>query len=168
MTRIVTIWIGHNTEQSHYSLGGVQLFNITSYHILMEDNPCAWYCHLSLIGRIRPYLSTEVTKDMIHAYIASKLDKNSLRTQRRTRQNPQEIVQFKMPLQNPVRLIGQKNNHVTDLLYQLHWFPVHRRLGLKILLCWTFKALNHAGPKYLTSYNGTNLLNSYVHQIQSF
>ena len=49
----------------------------------------------------------------------------------------------------------KKHDHVTPLLYNLHWLPVEDRIHYKILLL-SFKALNNEGPVYLK-----DLLNVY-------
>ena len=43
----------------------------------------------------------------------------------------------------------QKLDHVSPLLIELHWLPVHQRIIVKILL-YTLKALHGAAPTYLT------------------
>ena len=43
----------------------------------------------------------------------------------------------------------KKYNHVTPLLYKLHWLPIQYRIDYKIiLLC--FKALNNIAPVYIS------------------
>ena len=42
-----------------------------------------------------------------------------------------------------------KFDHVTPLLIELNWLPVHQRIVFKILL-YTFKALHGVTPMYLT------------------
>ena len=43
----------------------------------------------------------------------------------------------------------KKYDHVTRLLYKLHWLPIQYRIDYKIiLLC--FKALNNLAPVYIS------------------
>ena len=43
----------------------------------------------------------------------------------------------------------QKLDHVTPLLIELHWLPVHQRI-IFMILPYTFKALHGVAPTYLT------------------
>ena len=54
-----------------------------------------------------------------------------------------------------VTLTG-KSEHITPVLYGLHWLPVEQRIIYKLLVL-TFKALNDLSPKYLS-----DLINIYV------
>jgi hypothetical protein len=53
-------------------------------------------------------------------------------------------------VQNAAAKLITKNNkqdHVTPLLYHLHWLPVEDRIIFKVLL--VFKSMNNEGPVYL-------------------
>ena len=43
-----------------------------------------------------------------------------------------------------------RRNHISPVLYELHWLPVRFRSQFKILLL-TFKAFNQLTPSYITS-----------------
>ena len=43
----------------------------------------------------------------------------------------------------------RKHEHITPVLRDLHWLPVHKRICFKILLM-TFKCLNQLAPSYLS------------------
>ena len=43
---------------------------------------------------------------------------------------------------------ASKYDHITPILFKLHWLPVQKRLEYKILLL-TFKILNNMAPDYL-------------------
>ena len=41
-----------------------------------------------------------------------------------------------------------KFDHITPILYQLHWLPIEQRIIFRILV-YTFKALHGQAPKYI-------------------
>ena len=45
--------------------------------------------------------------------------------------------------------MSRKSDHVTPLLFQLHWLPVDQRLEFKVLL-FTYKAMQGLAPQYLS------------------
>ena len=45
--------------------------------------------------------------------------------------------------------VSRKSDHVTPLLFQLHWLPVDHRMELKELL-FTYKAMQGLAPQYLS------------------
>ena len=112
------------------------------------NNMCrsAWL-NLYKIGKIRQYLTTDQAKTAVHAYVTSKLDANNALLAGTT-------VELKSKLQRvqnaAAKLItrNKKSDHVTPLLYDLHWLPIEDRIIFKILLL-AFKSLNGAGPVYL-------------------
>jgi hypothetical protein len=111
-------------------------------------NTCqsAWM-NLYNISKIRRYLTTDQCKSVVHAYVTSKLDANNALLAGTT-------VELKSKLQRvqnaAAKLITQnkKHDHVTPLLYNLHWLPVEDRIIFKILLL-AYKSLNNEGPVYL-------------------
>ena len=107
----------------------------------------ATWLRLYQIGKIRPYLSVEETKSVVHAYITSKLDQNNslLFGCKDT------LIKKLQKVQNAaVRLIFQlkKFDHISEHMKELHWLPVFYRIRFKILLL-TYKAINDLGPTYL-------------------
>ena len=44
---------------------------------------------------------------------------------------------------------SKKHEHITPVLRNLHWLPVHKRISFKILLM-TFKTLNGQSPVYIS------------------
>ena len=50
------------------------------------------------------------------------------------------------PESSPVQ---KKSAHITPILAQLHWLPVHYRIHFKVLLL-TYKTLNGQSPSYLS------------------
>ena len=53
-------------------------------------------------------------------------------------------------------MLTGKNEHITPVLYGLHWLTVEQRIMYKLLVL-TFKALNDLSPKYLS-----DLINIFV------
>ena len=45
--------------------------------------------------------------------------------------------------------LSKKHEHITPVLYDLHWLPVHQRTKFKILLL-TYKILHDRAPSYLS------------------
>ena len=107
-------------------------------------------CYMCLrhISQIRPFLSEETAERIIHAYISSKLDNfNSL-----LYGLPNTCLHKLQLIQNTAARIiklAKKSDHITPLLYSLHWLPVKERIEYKILLL-TFKSLNNLAPAYIS------------------
>ena len=103
--------------------------------------------HLRRIGEIRQYLTKEAAECLVHAFISSRLDyANSLlfglpACQTKKLQMIQNIA---------ARIVSRTkmSDHITPVLYNLHWLPVTSRITFKILLL-VFKAMNNLGPTYL-------------------
>ena len=112
------------------------------------NNVCksAFY-HIRTICRIRKYLSTQTAEILIHAFATSKLDHcisllyNVAKSVIKKHQSVQNVA---------ARLItrSRKCDHITLILFDLHWLPVSERIKFKILLL-TFKALHQQSPTYI-------------------
>ena len=102
-----------------------------------------------LDARIRKYLDKEPAATLIHAYITSKLDYcNSLLVGM-----PKFQLQRLQYVQNTAARVvcqGRKYDHITPMLQELHWLPIHYRTVFKIILT-VFKCLNTDAPEYLKS-----------------
>ena len=112
------------------------------------NNTCrSCYIHLRNLGKIRPFLSTESTCALVHAFISSKLDNlNSL-----LYGIPEYLVKRLQLIQNnAARIVSlkKKHEHITPVLEALHWLPVKARIHYKICLL-TFKGLHGLAPGYL-------------------
>ena len=96
------------------------------------------------ISRIRPCLSIDSTKTLVHALVTSRLDHcNSL-----LYGLPDYLIQRLQYVMNAAAKVitcKRKFDHVTPLLIELHWLPVRQRIVFKILL-YTSKALHGATP----------------------
>ena len=99
-------------------------------------------------SRIRPCLSIDSTKTLVHALVTSPLDHcNSL-----LYGLPDYLIQRLQYVMNAAAKVitcKRKFDHVTPLLIELHWLPVRQRIVFKILL-YTFKTLRGATPTHLT------------------
>ena len=83
--------------------------------------------HLRNIGKVRKYLDESPTETLIHAFVTSKYQINSLQ----------------LVLNTAARVVTHtcKYEHITPVLIGLHWLRVSYRITFKILLL-TYKALN--------------------------
>ena len=101
------------------------------------------------IGQIRQYITEEACKTIVQALVTSRLDYgNALLCGL-----PQTLLTRLQRVQNcAARLVTRtpKRNHITPVLRELHWLPVHYRIQYKILL-YTFKALDGSAPVYLNN-----------------
>ena len=134
------------------------LFLITLYRccrtLLLFASLC--FFHLRNIFKIRKFLSYDVCKTLIHAFVTARIDYcNSL-----LHSQPQCILKrLQSVLNSAARLIhltSSRYEHVTPLLIQLHWLPIEQRTTFKIAVI-TFKALHGAAPSYIT-----DLMKSYT------
>ena len=93
-------------------------------------------------------LSHGATETLSHAFVTSKVDYcNSL-----LYGLPADQIAKLQRVQNAAaRLIFKESRfcHITTLLRQLHWLPVHYRKIFKTLLI-AFKAINGLGPEYIS------------------
>ena len=103
--------------------------------------------HLRNISKIRKYLTKETTEILVHAFISSKLDNcNSL-----LYGLPKHMISSLQSVQNTAARIvtlTRKFDHITPVLIQLHWLPVHFRIHFKVLLL-VYKTLNGMAPLYI-------------------
>ena len=90
------------------------------------------FFHLRNIRRIRKYLSTEYAKLLVHAFFISHIDYcNSL-----LYGLPQtQLIKLQWVQNAAARLICNVSrfDHITPVLYQLHWLPVKFRIHFKLL-----------------------------------
>ena len=120
------------------------------------------FYHLRNISYIRKYLSSTTTEILVHAFVSSKLDYcNSL-----LYGLPNYQVKKLQHVQNAAAhliSLSRKHEHITPILLNLHWLPIHYRIVFKILLI-MYKALNNPAPSYIR-----DLLTPYVpsHQLRS-
>jgi hypothetical protein len=125
--------------------------------ILFEDtlsmekhisNVCrAGWAGIRRIGKLRKYLDEAATEKLAHAFITSRIDCcNSLLLGL-----PNRLIQHLQRLQNvTARLVccAKRAEHITPILYKLHWLPVQQRIKYKTLLL-AYKCLHNMAPVYL-------------------
>ena len=105
------------------------------------------YCHLRSISQIRHLLNQSAAECIVHAFITSRLDYAN-------------ALLYGLPLSQLKRLQSIQNTsariitrtkmseHITPVLFSLHWLPIKYRIMFKILLL-TFKALKTNCPSYI-------------------
>ena len=99
---------------------------------------------LRRISAIRHYLSEDVTKKMLRAFVLSRLDycnqllagcpKYLLSKLRKVRNNAARLI-FRTT----------RSAHVTPMLHSLHWLPIEQRIEYKLSLI-----ISHQAPIYLS------------------
>ena len=106
------------------------------------------YLELRRISAICHYLSKDVTKKLLCAFVLSRVDYcNSLLVS-----CPKYLLSNLRKVQKyAARLIFRttRSAHVTPMLHSLHWLPIEQRIKYKLsLLC--FKIISHQAPIYLS------------------
>ena len=104
--------------------------------------------HLRRIGQIRCHLDNDTCAKTIHATVTSRLDYHNglLAGIPNTQLRRLQLVQNKA-----ARLLSRtsKTQHITPVLFSLHWLPIKQRISYKILTV-VYKALNNtSGPLYI-------------------
>ena len=116
-----------------------------STHITKVCKAC--FFHLHNTRRIKKYSSRDNLLILVHTFITSRLDYcNSLfyglpgkQTSKLQRvQNAAAQLVMDVP----------KYSHITPVLHELHWLPVHARIQFKVLL-FAFKAIHDLAPSYI-------------------
>ena len=112
------------------------------------NSKCKGALHaLRNISRVRRSLTADATKTLIQAYVISRLDYcNSL-----LYGIPASLMQRLQRVQNyaaRVTAMAPKRDHVTPVLYKLHWLPIHQRVDFKMML-YVYKSQNGLAPAYL-------------------
>ena len=135
-----------STSQSARNLG-VVMDNVMSMDKQVNAICKSAHHQLRSIGAMRKYLTVDVTRQLIHAFVTSRLDycnsllygisDKSMKKLRRVQNTAARIV-----------TLSRKYDHITPILKTLHWLPVNLRIEFKILLL-TYKSLNELAPVYL-------------------
>ena len=105
------------------------------------------FLQLRKIYQLRPYLDEHSLMTVTHALVTSRIDYcNALYVGL-----PLKTVRRLQLIQNrAARLVSGRatKEHITPILYNLHWLPVAAQAQFKVLVL-TYKALNGLGPRYL-------------------
>ena len=107
------------------------------------------YCHIRGIATIKKCLSTIAFKTIIHALVMSRLDYGNAMLYGLPET---QLRKLQMIQNSAARLITgtRRQDHVTPILFSLHWLPFRQRMELKLLLL-VFHAVHHLCPVYLSS-----------------
>ena len=105
------------------------------------------YIYIHNLNRIKKFLDYETLEKLIHCFISSKLDYcNSLFLGL-----PASLIKRLQRVQNvAARILTStlRYEHITPILFQLHWLPVKARVIFKVLLL-VHKCFYQIGPSYL-------------------
>ena len=99
------------------------------------------YYHLRNISKIRKYLTEETTEILVHAFVSSKLDYCNSLLYGLPKHNMMSSLQSVQNTVARIVTLTKKFDHITPVLIQLHWLPVHFRILFKVLLL-VYEALN--------------------------
>ncbi|KAK3082746.1 hypothetical protein FSP39_004177 [Pinctada imbricata] len=104
------------------------------------------YIQLRNIGRVRPFLTEDEAKTLVHALVTSRLDYGNALLH-----NINSCLINKLQkVQNVAARIvtrTKKREHITPALIELHWLPVFFRCQYKLIV-YVFKALHGSTPVY--------------------
>lgn len=103
---------------------------------------------LRRIGQIRKYLSTDAAEKLIHAFVSSRLDNGNALLYGL----PDYQIDRLQRIHNTaarILTLKRKFDHISPVMAELHWLPVHQRIIFKILTL-TFRCLNGSAPPYLS------------------
>uniref|UniRef100_A0A8C6KP73 Reverse transcriptase domain-containing protein n=1 Tax=Nothobranchius furzeri TaxID=105023 RepID=A0A8C6KP73_NOTFU len=106
------------------------------------------FYHLTRLSKVKPILKRRHLHSVVHAFITSRLDYSnsvlfgiSFSTLARLQLVQNAAARF---------LTGtRQREHITPVLANLHWLPIHLRIEFKILV-FVFKSLNNLAPGYLS------------------
>ncbi|KAI5606342.1 hypothetical protein C0J50_10100, partial [Silurus asotus] len=104
--------------------------------------------YLKNIAEIRKMMSLQDAEKLVHAFLTSRLDYcNALLSGWSSK------CKYKLQLvQNAAARVltrSRKYDHITPVLFSLHWLLIKSRIDYKTLLL-TYKALNGLAPQYLS------------------
>ena len=120
-------------------------------HLKMEKqvNATVRSCYLNVrnIGKIQKYVDEDACKTLVQSLVISRLDyANALYVGL-----SKDLLHRLQLVQNTAaRIITRtsRKQHITPILYDLHWLPVEQRIKYKLMLH-TFKALHGQAPRYI-------------------
>ena len=163
-TEIMPIYSKYHTRPlfNYFSIGNERLtttVNARSLGLVLDDHMLfdvhgsdicrSSFNQLGNFSKIRKYLTRESSEIAVHAFKTSKLDYcNSLLYGC----SKMQLKKLQYLQNTAARIVTQtrKFDHITPVLFDLHWLPVSCRIVFKILLR-VFKSLNNLFPTYLAN-----------------
>ena len=125
---------------------GVHIDHTLKMDVHIQKQCQSMMAQLKNIADIRRYLEKQAAEKLIHAFVGSRLDYcNSFLVG-----IPETSIAKLQRVQNIAARIltgTRKYDHMTPVLYKLHWLPVKYRIEYKIILM-TYRALNGLAPNY--------------------
>ena len=124
------------------------------------------YWHIRSIAKIRKCLTTAACKTIVHALVMSRVDYGNALL---FGLPEMQLHKLQMIQNSAARLVTgtHRRDHITPVLFKLHWLPVRYRIEFKLLVL-VYQAVHHLGPAYLTSlvtpYAPTRSLRSAAHR----
>ena len=108
------------------------------------------YFHLRRISKIRPHLDQATTAKVIQSMVTSRLDYNNAILTGAAKHN---INRLQIVQNNAARLLTRTKSydHITPILHELHWLPIHHRIHFRILVHVYNVLHDNAAPEYLKS-----------------
>lgn len=99
------------------------------------------------IRQIRKFLSPDVTRTLVHAFVTSHLDYCNAVLYGVPEKT---LARLQRVLNSAARVVTlvPRFDHITPVLIQLHWLPVRYRIQFKVLLL-VFKAIKGLAPQYV-------------------
>ena len=103
--------------------------------------------HLRNISKIRPYISTDACKDAVQTLIMSRIDYCSSLL---CGISQYDIGRLQRLQNRALRVITRlpMSHHITPILAELHWLPIHLRIRFRLLV-FIYKCLHSLAPSYL-------------------
>ena len=104
--------------------------------------------NLRAISKIRRHLDMDTTRTLIQALVMSRLDySNSVLygVNIKFLQKLQRVQNYAARVISKTR----RRDHITPIIYSLHWLPICMRIKFKVLMI-CFKCLNGLAPAYLS------------------
>lgn len=120
-------------------------------HLTMEKqiNATVRSCYFNIrnIGKIRKYIDEDACKTLVQSLVISRLDyANALYAGL-----PQSLLHRLELVQNSAARVITKTSrkeHITPILFKLHWLPIEFRVKYKLILH-AYKALHDMAPNYI-------------------